>query len=371
MRYFIVVFLLVSILTLILGALILGYHETIARKKIIRDLIVKEDSVASLKQWKAIPTGYYITLKVFIFNYSNDSDKPEEVGPFIFSVFKTKKEVIFHDPDHVSFKEYSTFHLKSAKTSRQLQEVQTLEQLILTPIDGSVKMVEKSVRDILFGEDTGFFKNHSHSNITMNTGSSDAGLIRLIQSFDGSNVTASKATDGYQFPSVKPGSHLAYLDTISDVVVSLKFEEIKKENDTRFFKFVMKEEQDMSTTIGRPRRTLLHSNHSCTNFFMIEPLSGLVFSYRKEFMVSRDEMKVLRYEELLKPSKKTIQYFDTTVNYRLKVVQSCGGYSLIISCTLFLLTLFSLKRRTKQDGTVEFAMQPITKNTNDMQDHSK
>jgi hypothetical protein len=371
MRYFIAFFALLSVLTAVLGILILIFQENIVKKKVIADLVVREESPSTISRWKGIPNGKII-FNVFVYDYSkkNEDNQPKEIGPLVFTVNKIKKEERFHDADHISFKEYSTFILDENRTSSDLQQFWSGEQMISTvsdSSDGTVTLEQISIQDILFGKSCGPFKNNSHNgDIVMNTGNSDVNLMRIIQSIDEIDKLSFGATDGYQFPNVTENSKLKYWDTNLGQVVLLEFQEFLKLKSIHTLKFVVKQPLlSAAPAITRPKTTMTYQKKESPSF-IVEPLSGLVFSYNKTYDVGRGvgrtQVSIARFEEVLESSEESLQYLERTVNYRLKVVQSSGGYSLVFSVVLFLLALFTMKRFRKRSGHVEFDMKPMVSN---------
>ncbi|CAH1970327.1 unnamed protein product [Acanthoscelides obtectus] len=153
----------------------LGYYfgfvalSDIIDDKIWEMKILKEGT----EQWKMfLKIPFPFTLKVHIFNVKNpeavlQGAKPalEEVGPFIYRVFKWKSEVKWDTPDEISYNDYQTYHFDKEASGRHTEDdiVTVLNTPYLSMLE-KIEQIQPSMFEMIepvlpavFGENAGPF----------------------------------------------------------------------------------------------------------------------------------------------------------------------------------------------------------------------
>ena len=377
MRYLVIIFAIVGLLTFILGVLLLVFHVKIVKKKVFDEQVLREASPDSVKRWRENPLDS-LFINTFIYNHSKqdykEQDKVAQVGPFTYSIKISKDNVLFDETDHVSYKEVT--QVIETNLEKEWKSRGKVGSFVPVKESGETKLTQVTPYETIFASEPGMFPGSIRRHkITINTGNSDPHLLGIIESIDSEKTTKSgqpiRGTDGYQFPGVTPDSSIEYFDTILNLVIRLEFQEVTETNDTKVFKFVVSPKQvEEAQTDGLSNfKISLHRNQDVLHYFLVEPISGRVLSFRREYMawmkVNNILVPVARYSMTLQASEKTLKFIEDTVSYRLKVMQSVGGYVLTASVVTILLTIFTMKRLTKKTGIMEFVMHPLKSSEGD------
>jgi len=314
-------------------------------------MILQENNPMSIKMWKSVPVDS-LNLQVYFFNHSDDGIK--EVGPFAFTHNLSKESIVFNDKDHVSYRVRKTMFLNEKQTSAKLLSSWT-EKSIWSPDlntdfdwkspDLNTNFTWKSPEDIWCS----VFNETLSKTISINTGFTNQSAFTEIETIG--------ATDGYQFSDVFTKSSLRYWSSEIFQVVSLNFDQIKKEQGLTVFKYISRHgAHNYSCNLDNKIRSLVSQQ------ILVEPFTGKTIHSDREFHITlenNESMSIMKYQESMKPSKKTIKQLQYIVNYHLKVMQSIGGYLLTLSTVILLIIILFLKRVKPRTGTMEFMMNPL------------
>lgn len=118
-----------------MGGLTIGLWPLFIESKVLDFLVIKEGS-PTFDKWSEIPIPIY--LEVYLYNWTNPDQvkdpnvKPhfKEIGPYVWTEYRTKEDIVFHDNGTVSFWIVRTWYFSEELTKADLDEMITSVNLL-------------------------------------------------------------------------------------------------------------------------------------------------------------------------------------------------------------------------------------------------
>lgn len=119
----------------VLGGLTIGIWPSFIESTVLDFLVIKEGS-PTFDKWSEIPIPIY--LEVYLYNWTNPDQvkdpnvKPhfKEIGPYVWTEYRTKEDIVFHDNGTVSFWIVRTWYFSEELTKADLDEMITAVNML-------------------------------------------------------------------------------------------------------------------------------------------------------------------------------------------------------------------------------------------------